>query len=285
MPTVIAHRGASGHRPEHTLAAYELAAWMGADYLEPDLVITADGVLVARHEPEISGTTDVADRPEFAGRRTTKDLDGHAVTGWFAEDFTLAELKTLRARERIPDLRPRNTAYDGAFEVPTFAEVLDLAARTGTGIYPETKHPGFFRAQGLALEEPLADALRAASVPAFVQSFSADSLRRMRELVDAPLVQLIGGRGTFDAPAVAAYADAVGPAKALVDRAFVEAAHRWGLLVHPWTFRAENRFLPPELRSSEDPAEHGDLAAELRRFTDLGVDGVFTDFPDVAANL
>src|SRR3954454_2385530 len=218
MPTVIAHRGASGHRPEHTLAAYELAAAMGADYLEPDLVITADGVLVARHEPEISGTTDVADHPEFAGRRTTKQLDGQAVTGWFSEDFTLAELKTLRARERIPALRPDNTTYDGAFEVPTFAEVLDLAARTGKGVYPETKHPEFFRAQGLALEEPLADALRGVGVPTFVQSFSADSLRRMRELVDAPLVQLVGlRRPERAAPGglrrIATYADAIGPAK------------------------------------------------------------------------
>ena len=285
MATIIGHRGASGHRPEHTLASYELADRMGADYLEPDLVSTRDGVLVARHEPEISGTTDVASRPEFADRRTTKAIEGAEVSGWFTDDFTLAELKTLRARERIPDLRPRNADYDGRFEIPTFDEVLDLAARTGKGVYPETKHPTYFQSIGLALEEPLAAALRGAGVPAFVQSFSADSLRRMRSLVDAPLVQLIGGSGRFDAPAVAAYADAVGPAKALVDRAFVRAAHAAGLLVHPWTFRAENRFLPAELRSGDDPAAHGDLAAELRHFIALGVDGVFTDFPDVAAAL
>src|SRR3954471_20021478 len=142
-PLIIGHRGASGYRPEHTLASYRLAPELGADYIEPDLVSTRDGVLVARHENEISGTTDVAAHPEFAGRRTTKTIDGAAVSGWFTEDFTLAELKTLRARERIPDLRPENTAYDGRFEVPTFDEVLELRARLSielgraVGVYPE----------------------------------------------------------------------------------------------------------------------------------------------------
>ncbi len=160
-PLVIAHRGASGHRPEHTLAAYQKAIDLGADYIEPDLVSTKDGVLVARHENEISGTTDVADHPEFADRRTTKTIDGLAITGWFTEDFTLAELKTLRAKERLPQVRPENTAYDGMFEVPTFAEVLQLVRRaerrTGRtiGVAPETKHPTYFDSIGLSLEEPM----------------------------------------------------------------------------------------------------------------------------------
>jgi glycerophosphoryl diester phosphodiesterase len=145
LPIVIGHRGASGYRPEHTLAAYKLAIDMGADYIEPDLVSTKDHVLVARHENEISGTTDVADHPEFADRKATKTIDGVAVTGWFTEDFTLAELRTLRAKERLPDVRPANTAFDGLYQVPTFQEVIDLAKQRHVGIYPETKHPTYFR--------------------------------------------------------------------------------------------------------------------------------------------
>ena len=285
MTIVIGHRGACGHRPEHTLASYDLAARSGADYLEPDLVMTGDGVLVARHEPEISGTTDVAARPEFADRRATKRLAGADVDGWFAEDFTLAELKTLRARERLPELRPASAAYDGQFEIPTFAEILELAARHGKGVYPETKHPARSRALGLPLEPALADTLRGTGVPAFLQSFDPDSLRTLRELIDAPRVQLLGSREPFDAVAVAGYADAVGPVKTRVDAAFMAAAHGAGLQVHPWTFRAENRFLPEELRSSADPAAHGDLAGELRRYVELGVDAVFCDFPEIAARV
>jgi len=152
---VIAHRGASAYRPEHTLSAYRLAIGMGADYIEPDLVSTRDGRLIARHENEISGTTDVAQHPEFAARRQTKVIDGTLITGWFTEDFTLAELKTLRAKERLPQLRPANTAFDGRFEIPTLQEVIDLAKREGVGIYPETKHPTYFDSIGLSLEEPL----------------------------------------------------------------------------------------------------------------------------------
>ena len=167
-PIVIGHRGASGYRPEHTLAAYQLAIEMGADFIEPDLVSTKDGVLVARHENQVSGTTDVADHPEFAARQTTKLIDGISVTGWFTEDFTLAELKTLRAKERLPDLRPANTAYDGLYEIPTLQEIIDLVkrmekghggqsarAKGRIGIYPETKHPSYFDSIGLSLEEPL----------------------------------------------------------------------------------------------------------------------------------
>lgn len=205
-PVVIAHRGASGYRPEHTLAAYRLAIRMGADFIEPDLVSTKDGVLVARHENEISGTTDVAERPEFADRRTTKVVDGVPMTGWFTEDFTLAELKTLRAVERLPDVRPDNTRYDGRFEVPTFEEVLDLAAREGrrrgtpVGVYPETKHPTYFDGIGLSLEEPLVESLRShgldrPNAPVFVQSFETGNLRDLASMTRVRLVQLVDSRG------------------------------------------------------------------------------------------
>jgi glycerophosphoryl diester phosphodiesterase len=268
MPIVIAHRGASGYRPEHTLAAYELGARQGADYIEPDLVATSDGELVARHENEISGTTDVAAHPEFADRRTTKVIDGKRYEGWFTEDFTLAELKTLRARERIADVRPANAEHDGRYEIPTFAEVLELAARLGVGVYPETKHPAYHRGLGLELEPRLVEALRGAAVPVFVQSFDPASLRELPH----PRVQL-AGKGPLDVAAIADYADAIGPAKRLVDAALVEAAHAAGLQVHPYTFRAERQFLPDGVP---------DLEAELARSFALGVDGVFTDHPDRA---
>jgi glycerophosphoryl diester phosphodiesterase len=268
MPIVIAHRGASGYRPEHTLAAYELGARQGADYIEPDVVATRDGELVCRHENEISGTTDVAGHPEFADRRATKEIDGKVYDGWFVEDFTLAELKTLRARERIPDVRPGNVAFDGQFEVPALREVIALAQRLGVGIYPETKHPAYHRSLGLDLEPRLIAALEGVTVPHFIQSFDPASLREL----PAPRVQLIG-RGPIDVAAIAEYAQAIGPAKQLVDSALVEAAHAAGLAVHPYTFRAETRFL-----SGGAP----DLETELRRFYALGVDGVFADHPDVA---
>jgi glycerophosphoryl diester phosphodiesterase len=246
-PLVIGHRGASGYRPEHTLASYALAARMGADYIEPDLVSTKDGVLVARHENEISGTTDVAAHPEFADRMTTKTIDGTPVTGWFTEDFTLAELKTLRAKERIPDIRQRNTIYDGRYKVPTLQEVIDLSRRLSRelgrriGIYPETKHPTYFQSIGLALEPPLVATLqrnnlnrRGAKV--FVQSFEIANLKAMDPLLRVPLVQLLdtptrqpydvvvaGGTTTYADLAtpeglaeVAEYAEGVGPAKTYI---------------------------------------------------------------------
>jgi glycerophosphoryl diester phosphodiesterase len=309
MPIVIAHRGASGYRPEHTLAAYELGARQGADFIEPDLVSTRDGELVARHENAIAGTTDVADRPEFAARRATKTIDGVVHEGWFTEDFTLAELRTLRARERIPELRPANAEHDGRHGIPTFQEVVDLAARLSdelgrpVGVYPETKHPTYHASLGLPLEPALVAALRRngldrAGAPVFVQSFEAGSLRTLREELRVPLVQLVGAR-TPDLVTpeglqrVAEYADAIGPAKELVvprrpDGAslpptrLVADAHAAGLAVHPYTFRRENHFLPAELRSGEEPAAVGDLTAELQAVYELGVDGVFCDHPDVA---
>jgi glycerophosphoryl diester phosphodiesterase len=305
-PLVIAHRGASGYRPEHTLAAYALGARMGADYIEPDLVSTKDGVLVARHENEISGTTDVADHPEFTDRRTTKTIDGVAFTGWFTEDFTLAELKTLRAKERIPDLRPRNTLYDGRYEVPTLQEVIDLAKRLSrelhrpVGIYPETKHPSYFRGIGLPLEKPLVRALKRHRGPVFVQSFEVGNLKALDRELDAPIVQLFGARTgrpadsttTYGEMATAAglreiakYADGVGPSKDyILGTSFVRDAHRAGLVVHPYTFRNENSFLPPDLRSSEDPAAYGNAFAEYERYFDAGIDGLFTDNTDTAVD-
>src|SRR5688572_22955324 len=205
-PIVIGHRGASGYRPEHTLAAYRLAIRLGADYVEPDLVSTKDGVLVTRHENEISGTTDVADRPEFADRRTTKVIDGVSLTGWFTEDFTLAELRTLRAVERLPDVREENTLYDGLYQVPTLDEVLELREelsrelRREVGVYIETKHPTYFDGIDLSLEEPLTEDLDEAGLdrrnsPVFVQSFETANLRELDGVVDVPLVQLMSATG------------------------------------------------------------------------------------------
>jgi glycerophosphoryl diester phosphodiesterase len=205
-PIVIGHRGASGYRPEHTLASYRLAIRLGADFVEPDLVSTKDGVLVARHENEIGGTTDVAEHPEFADRKTTKTIDGRSVTGWFTEDFTLAELKTLHAKERLPLVRPDNTRYDGRFEVPTLDEVLSLVRqeerRTGRriGVYPETKHPSYFDDLGLSLEEPLVATLRRhgldrAGSGVFIQSFETANLRELAGVTRVPLVQLIDASG------------------------------------------------------------------------------------------
>jgi glycerophosphoryl diester phosphodiesterase len=316
-PLVIAHRGASAYRPEHTLAAYRLAIDMGADFIEPDLVSTKDGVLVDRHENEISGTTDVASRPEFADRRTTKVVDGTELTGWFTEDFTLAELKTLRAIERIPALRPANTAFNGLYEVPTLQEVIDLAQREGVGIYPETKHPTYFDSIDLSLEEPLVRILRANGLDTrrakvFVQSFEVANLRELARRVKVPLVQLTSATGRpYDFTAkgdprtyadltsasglrwVARYADGLGPDKnQIVPRdaanrlqpptSLVRDAHRAGLQVHPYTFRPENEFLAADHREGTRPEARGNQPAELKLFFKLGVDGVFADNPDTA---
>ena len=313
-PILIAHRGASGDRPEHTLAAYTLAIEQGADFIEPDLVLTKDGVLVARHENEISETTDIASRPEFTSRKATKIIDGQSFTGWFTEDLTVAELKTLRAKERLPQLRPANMAYDGQFEVPTFDEVLKLAAeakkQTGRviGVYPETKHPSYFKTIGLPHEASLLAALRRfghldAKAPIFIQSFEVGNLKALAKKTKVRLVQLMDAEGgpTDNAKAtyaemasakglkaIARYAQGVGPNKGLIiPRAadgtlgkptrFVANAHAAGLKVHPWTFRAENYFLPAGLKSSDDPRARGNLAVEIKAFLATGIDGYFSD--------
>ena len=322
LPLVIGHRGASGYRPEHTLASYRLAIDMGADYIEPDLVSTRDHVLVARHENNIAETTDVADHPEFADLHTTKTIDGVAVTGWFTEDFTLAELRTLRARERLPMLRPANTAFDGLYQVPTFQEVINLAKRHHVGIYPETKHPTYFDSIGLSLEEPLvatlhANGYRGRNAPVFIQSFEVANLKELNRRTGVPLVQLLDATGrpydfvvagdprTYQDLAtpeglreIATYADGVGPNKNLIvprDAAgnlldptgFVRDAHRAGLVVHPWTFRKENSFLPVDFQQGNPASPEflratGNAPAEFRLFFRLGVDGLFSDHPDTA---
>jgi glycerophosphoryl diester phosphodiesterase len=319
QPLIIAHRGASGERPEHTLMAYRLAIAEGCDVIEPDLVPTKDGHLVVRHEPEISGTTDVAGRPEFASRKTRKVIDGESLEGWFTEDFTLAELKTIRARERLPQLRPGNTKYDGLEPIPTYQEVVDLAwaesRRTGRtiGTYPEMKHPTYFASIGLPLEARLHAALKAngldsATAPVFVQCFEVGALKTFRRLSRAPLIQLVADEGgpadlpqltyrEMTTPAglrqVAAYADGIGPDWHMIlptgpDGALAAAAplvadaHAAGLKVHPWTVRAENYFLPPALRRGEAPAAHGDVEAVYKAIFATGIDGLFSDFPGLA---
>ena len=294
---MIAHRGASGERPEHTLESYALAIEEGADYIEPDLVMTRDGVLVARHENEIGGTTDVAQHPEFATRQRTQTIDGETMRGWFTEDFTLAEIKTLRARERLPELRPQNCAFDGQFTVPTFDEILQLAAasrgrrRDGSriGVYPETKHPAHFAALGLPLEQAVLDALQrhgyaAEGSPVVIQSFDPANLRQLRGMTRLTLVQLLE-HGLGDPAEIAKYADGIGIAKSLASEAGIRAAHALNLKVHVWTFRAENEFLPEDLRIGASPAAHGDLAAEIRRYLDRGIDGLFVDFPAVGVRV
>jgi glycerophosphoryl diester phosphodiesterase len=347
-PLLIAHRGASGYVPEHTLAAYWLAIEQGADYVEPDLVLTKDGVLVARHENAIAilnpdgsvreATTDVAERPEFASRKATKSIDGLAITGWFTEDFTLAELKTLRARERIPQIRPANARFNDMFEVPTFEEVLQLVqqanerrqqeadkeAKDGKdgrwghgrkvkpiGVYPETKHPTYFAGIGKPLEEPLVRMLnkygyRSPDSAVFIQSFEVGNLRKLNRMTRVPLVQLLNGSGQpYDftlsgdtrsyadlaKPAglaeIASYAQGIGANTNLMiplvagrlgtPTTLVKDAHAAGLIVHGWTFRAENVFLPDDFDSSADPTAIGNLSGQIEAFLKLGMDGLFSD--------
>jgi glycerophosphoryl diester phosphodiesterase len=349
-PLVIGHRGAAGYLPDHTLASYRLAIRLGADYVEPDLVATKDGHLVARHEPNITTTTNVADRPEFADRKRKRTVDGVEEEGWFASDFTLAEIRTLRAIQPLAE-RPQN--FNGRYRIPTFEEVLRLAKRAGSaadrvvGVYPETKHPTYHRRLGLPLERKIVAALRAAGwnrkrSPVFIQSFEQSNLKRLNRLTDVRLVQLVSANDVnpdgsldyaapFDRPydwtvgtpqqrartsgffatnsglnEIKTYADGIGPwkpyivstaavdingdgtvgdengdgntdeadRKALAPTDLVRRAHARGLLVHTWTFRNEQR------RLASDYA--GNPVSEYLQFYELGVDGVFADFPDTA---
>ena len=346
-PLVIGHRGASGYRPDHTLESYKLAIDMGADFIEPDLVATKDGVLVARHEPNITGTTDVATRPEFASRKTTKNVDGVNEEGWFVSDFTLAELKTLRAVQPLSD---RDQSYNGKFQIPTFEEVLDLAKAEGTkagrtvGVYPETKHPTYHAKLGLPLEDRLLAVLAkygytTKASPVIVQSFEVSNLKYLRTKTQVRLVQLVDANdvnadGSMDLTApydkpydfavagdsrtfaslltpaglkeIKTYADGIGPWKPYLipskqvdanndgkpddlngdgkiderDRVMMPAtsvvpnAHAAGLFVHAYTFRSEAKRLASDFK--------GDPKAEYKLFYALGVDGVFSDFPDTA---
>ena len=346
VPIVIAHRGASGTLPEHTLAGYYLAIQQGADYIEPDLVMTRDGVLVARHENAIAilnpdgsvkeATTDVADRAEFTARKKVRHIDGVAITGWFTEDFTRAELKTLRCRERLPALRAANTRFDGQFEIPTFGEILNMVAAANLararddsaqgrpspqpiGIYPETKHPSYFRGIGLPMEDILVAALHqhgysSRDAPIFIQSFEVANLKALRRQTQLPLIQLMDASGApwdftvghdprsyadMTTPAglaeIATYADGIGVNKAMMiprntdgslaaPTSLIKDAHQAGLKVHGWTFRAENHFLPMSFRRGSDPAMHGKLAEEISAFLALGMDGFFADQSDIGVS-
>lgn len=318
-PLIIGHRGACGYRPEHTLASYQLAIDMGADYIEPDLVITKDGVLIARHENEISETTDVATK--FPARKTTKTIDGKSITGWFTEDFTLKEIKTLRAKERLAF---RDQSFNGQFEVPTFKEVIELAQsqskklKRPIGLYPETKHPTYFQSIKLSLEEPLAKELKTAglnkkSSPVFIQSFELENLKKLKTLTKNKLVFLIddpevvpadfqarGDKRTYmqlmtaeglkeikkTADGIGPYKRYILPTKMVIDKnghsieeklsptPLVKMAHAVGLLVHPYTFRSEEKYLLKDY--NKDPQ------AEYLEFFALGIDGLFSDFPDHA---
>lgn len=328
-PLVIAHRGASGYVPEHTLGSYALAITMGADYVEPDLVMTSDGHLIARHDNELGLTTDVSQHPEFASRHKTKNIDGTDITGWFTEDFTLAEIKILKAIERIPEIRPGNARMDGAFEVPTFQEIIDLvrtlqiSQRRMIGIYPEIKHSTHFKRLGLPMERLLVNTLHkngyhGSTAPIYIQSFEVNNLKELKNMTGIKLLQLfesdkstqpfdqaeLGTGLTYGDMAtaeglreVATYAYAAGPDKSYIiprdadnnlgtPTSFVEDAHAAGLKVHPYTFRAENSFLPSEFRNS-DPSEsaRGDLKAEMQAYLDAGIDGLFSDQPDILVRL
>lgn len=283
---IIAHRGASGYRPEHTLESYNLAINMGADFIEPDLVMTKDKVLIARHENEISGTTDVAIK--FPNLKKTKIIDGEKITGWFTEDLTLKEIKTLKAKER---LESRDQSYNGQFQIPTFKEILTLAEKRGLesgrtiGVYPETKHPSYFKSIGLALEEAVAKELKTfgwteSSSPVIIQSFELSSLEKLKTLVNCRLVYLLEDNSTTttseDLKKISKIAFGIGPSKKLIlsSPSLIEKAHEVGLKVHPYTFRSDQPFLATDY--NQDPKK------EYFRFFELGVDGLFSDFADQA---
>ncbi|ANH36741.1 Glycerophosphoryl diester phosphodiesterase precursor [Nocardioides dokdonensis FR1436] len=298
-PAVVAHRGASGYLPEHTLAAYRAAIDLGADDIELDLVSTLDGVLLARHEQELSLTTDVAEHPELADRRTTKVVNGREATGWFADDLTLDEVRRLSARERLPELRPGSAAHDGLHPVPTFDEVLTMLAEESAargrsiGVLVELKDAAWSAARGLSLEQPLVDDLRRhgldhARSRVSVMSLESAVLRSLAPVLRVPLIQLLDAPvGPAGLAEIERYADGIGARHNLVVRdvagtmvasPLVRDAHREWLTVHVWTLRAEAAYLPAPYRGQE---AHGDLAGYASLLLDLGVDGLITDHPDL----
>ncbi len=318
-PVVIGHRGASGYLPEHTLAAYRLAIDQGADFIEPDLVPTKDAVLIARHENEISETTDVSSHPEFASRKRQNTVDGVSGTGWFTEDFTLKELKTLKTRGRSREAKQ----FDNQYPIVTFDEILQFVkkeeSRTGRqiGIYPETKHPSYFRRIGLPIEETLLRQLSQygytrSDSRCYIQSFEVANLKSLKLRTKLPLMQLVDDEGSPQdfvesgdprsfadllteggLAEVARYASGIAISKRLAFHLsedqelldptdLISRAHSKGLLVHGWTFRAENRYLPKRFRRGTDPEGFGDLTGEVRAFFDAGLDGVFCNHPDYA---
>jgi glycerophosphoryl diester phosphodiesterase len=309
QPVVIGHRGAPAYRPEHTAASYELAIDLGAELIEPDVVVSRDGVLVVRHESELSLSTDVATRAEFADRRTTKQIDDQVWTGWFAEDFTLAELRTLRAIERMPELRPLNAAYDGYFGILTLGEVISLARTRSTEDRPirvlaELKHADWSTQHGLPMAELVADELRRLDAtdvhgPVLLQSFEPAVLRDLRSRLGEhgpQMVQLVNDRAAGDAMVsraglreISTYAQAIAPSRDRIllgsvgsTSTLVEEAHRAALSVFCWTLRAENAFLPAHLRVGDAPGGLGDALGDARQLLALGVDGLITDSPDHA---
>lgn len=301
QPVVIAHRGASGYMPEHTLEGYRLAISQGADFIEPDLVPTKDGVLVCRHENNITDTTNVGDRVEFSDRKATKVIDGETITGWFTEDFTLDELKSLRARGR----NALAAQYNDQFQVPTFQEVIDLAKGFGVGLYPEVKHSTYFSRIGQPTEEPLvaqlqSNGLDSPDAKVCIQSFEVSNLKKLSQMTAVKLVQLIWNQGKPEdwvqngdprtyadmvtpegVAEIATYADIIAPHKEMVNPALISDSHQKGLEIHPYTFSAENKNLPAQFQVGDDPDKLGDLTNEVRQYFAAGVDGVFCNHPDL----
>lgn len=314
-PVIIGHRGASGYRPEHSASAYRLAFALGADFVEPDLVVSSDGVLVLRHENDITDTTDVASRPEFAGRRTVRMVDGERHDGWFTEDFTWAELATLHCRERLPELRAASATYNNTERLLCLADLIQiinecsLDAGRALGMVAEIKHSTYFAERGFIMEDLLREQLAGwnGGGTLVVESFELGVLERLRASgLEARYVYLLdktgiaederpehGGSGTPYAEmatpaglrALAGRVHGISLSRAYLvaagGRELVEAAHALGLDVFTWTLRPENRFLAPAARSSEDPAEFGDWRTEFAQIIRTGVDGIFVDHPDL----
>ncbi|WP_102194466.1 glycerophosphodiester phosphodiesterase family protein [Microbacterium aurantiacum] len=316
-PLVIGHRGAPGYRPEHSRSSYELALAMGVDAVEPDIVATKDGVLVVRHENEISGTTDVAEHPEFADRRTTKRVDGQALTGWFTEDFTWAELTMLRGRERLPEVRLSSASFDGSQAILRLSDVLDIV-RAGSiehgreiGVVLEVKHATYFASIGLDLAPLIERDLRASGwadgeLPLIIECFESTVLGQLRERgIVASYVYLIEASGrpydllvaqgkqalTYKATVaprgldgLVGKVDGISVNKRMLlakGNTIVTDAHARGLKVFTWTARPENAFLGAEFRGAGGPGAYGDYESEWAAIARTGVDGVFVDHPDL----